>query len=128
GADRVAEGASAAVHVHLCVVEAEVVHGCHGDDGEGFVDLEQVNVVLGPARALQHLFHRADGCGGEPLRRVGVGGVGHDLRQRGQAARLGGGFAHQHQRRRAVGDGGGAGGGYRAVLGEGGAQLRDLVE
>ena len=40
-----AERAGAAVHVDLVVRQAEVAHRRHGDDGEGLVDLEEVDVV-----------------------------------------------------------------------------------
>ena len=45
GADRVAERHRAAVDVDLVAVELEVADELLGDDGEGLVDLEQVDVV-----------------------------------------------------------------------------------
>ena len=40
-----AEGAGSAVNINLGVVEANIVHGSHGYDGESFVDFIQVDVV-----------------------------------------------------------------------------------
>ena len=50
-ADRMAERAGAAVHVHLVVRQAELLHRRHGDHGEGLVDLVQVDVLRAPAGA-----------------------------------------------------------------------------
>ena len=60
--------------------EAEIAHRRHGDDGEGLVDLEQVDVVERPAGLRQQLPDRADRRGGEPGRRLRVGGVADDAR------------------------------------------------
>ena len=82
----------------------EVAHRRHGDDGEGLVDLEQVDGILAPSSLLEQLLQRADWRGGEILRRGGVGRMRDDSRKRRRAALLGLAFAHHDKRRRAVGD------------------------
>src|SRR3954470_8334474 len=52
-ADRMAKRASAAVDVHPVVRQPVLLHGRHGDYGEGFVDLVQVDVASFPARLLE---------------------------------------------------------------------------
>jgi len=89
GADRVAEGASAAIDVQFCVRDAQLAHRCHRNCRKGFVDLEQVNRVDAPAGFFQQFTDCADRCGGEPLRLLRMGGVRHDPRQRLQSTRLG---------------------------------------
>src|SRR3546814_10881056 len=44
-ADRVAEGAGAAVDVELLARNAELAHRGHGDDGEGLVDFPQIDLA-----------------------------------------------------------------------------------
>src|ERR1700731_1937528 len=53
---------------------------------------------------------------------------GGDAGKRGQAARGGVLGAYQDKRRGAVVDAGGVAGGHRAILGEGGLQLRERIE
>src|SRR5450432_4024150 len=48
GANRVAKRAGTAVDVQALMIELEIVHGRHGDDRKGFVDLEQVHVPDAP--------------------------------------------------------------------------------
>src|SRR5690606_37248998 len=54
-ADRVPERDRAPVHVDLLAIEAQVADELLGHDGEGLVDLEEVDVVDGQARLLEHL-------------------------------------------------------------------------
>ena len=61
-ADRVAERHGAAVDVDLVAVEVEVAHELLGHDGEGLVDLEEVDVVERHARPRSRTL-RADGTG-----------------------------------------------------------------
>jgi hypothetical protein len=61
------------------------VHGGHRHRREGFVDLEQVDVLGGPAGLLEQLLQRADRRGGEQVRLLRVGGVADDLGDRRQA-------------------------------------------
>ena len=121
-----AERGGAAIDVDLVVRNAEVVHRDHRDAGERLVDLEQVDIVFRPAGLGHHLLQRRDGGGGELGRLVGVGGVGDDPRDRGQAELVGDALPGQHQRGGAVRNRRGVGGGDRAVLGEGGLQRRDF--
>ena len=72
GADRMAERAGAAVDVDLLVRQPEVAHRRHGDDGEGLVDLEQIDEVLAPPGLLEQLFQRPDRGGGKIFRRGGM--------------------------------------------------------
>ena len=88
GADRVAERAGAAVDVDLLVRKPEVAHRRHGDDGEGLVDLEEVDGILAPAGLLEQLVERADRRGREIFRRGGVGRMRDDARERRRAALL----------------------------------------
>ena len=56
GADRMAQGAGAAVDVQLGVVDAQLPHRRHGHGREGLVDLEQVHVADLPASLVEHLL------------------------------------------------------------------------
>src|SRR5579863_9346121 len=128
-ADGVAEGAGAAVHVHLGALQLELGHGGHGHHGEGLVDLEQVHVLHAPARLLEELTDGPHRGGGEPGGVLGVSGVTDDARQRRAFLLLCLARAHQHQRRGAIGDGGGGGSRDRATLFlEGRLQGRDLLD
>src|SRR6185437_15074259 len=91
----VAQGAGAAVDVDLGVIEVEVAHGDHRDVGEGFVDFEEIDVFGLPACALQCFLDRADGCGGEPARFVGVAGLRDDAGDGFEAAFFGNAFARE---------------------------------
>src|SRR6516165_6308065 len=53
--DRVTEGAGAAVHVDPRMIDVDVAHRRHGDDGEGLVDLVQVRIVRPPIELREHL-------------------------------------------------------------------------
>src|SRR5690606_34898565 len=64
GADGVALGAGTAVDVDLDMRDVEPVHGQQRDHGEGFVDLEQVDVCHAPVELFQQFFdgsYRGDG-------------------------------------------------------------------
>ena len=47
-----AERAGAAMHIHLFMRQAELAHRRHHDDGEGLVDLEEIDARERPADAL----------------------------------------------------------------------------
>ena len=51
-----AERAGAAVHVDLFMRQAQIAHRDHRDIGEGFVDLEQIDVVLASSPRASALF------------------------------------------------------------------------
>src|SRR5206468_2669179 len=61
GPQRVPETDRPAVHVHLVAIEAQVLLDREVLSGEGFVDLEQVDVVELEARALECLADRRGG-------------------------------------------------------------------
>jgi len=82
GADRMAERAGAAVHVHLRMIELEIVHRSHGDARESFVDFVEVDVASIPARAFEHRTNRADRRRREPLGRLRVARVCNDAGER----------------------------------------------
>jgi hypothetical protein len=63
-----AERAGAAVDVDLLVGKAEIAHGGHGDDGEGLVDFEEIDIRKRPASALEQRANSADGRGGKKRR------------------------------------------------------------
>ena len=121
-----AEGAGAPVDVQLLVRDAQFAHGDHGDDSEGLVDLEEIDIGDRPAGLGQSLLHGRDRRGGEEARLMGVGGVTGDAGDNFQAQALCHRSAGQHQGRGAVADRGGIGGGNGAVGTEGGAQGGDL--
>ncbi len=123
-----AERACAAVNVDLVVVQIQIAHRGHGDDGERLVDLEQIHLGRGPAGLLEHFANRTDGRGGEPRGCLRMGGVSAYLGAHPQTAPLGLRAAHHHQRRGAVGDGAGVGRGDGAAFAEGGLEMRNLVE
>ncbi len=85
GTDRMALGAGAAIDIDLGMIEAVFAHGEHGDHGEGFVDLEQVDVVLAPAGPGEQVGHRADRRQGES--RSGPGSGWHGRRSRASGFR-----------------------------------------
>ena len=105
----------------------EIAHRRHGDDGEGLVDLEEIDGIRAPAGLLEQLFQRADRRGGEIFRRGGVGRMRDDARKRGRAALLRLALAHHDERRGAVGDRARIGGRHRAAVAERGLERRDLV-
>ena len=84
-AERVAHGDGAAVDVDDVGRDAQVVGGGDTDRGEGFVDLEQVDVGDAEAGAVEGRLDRV----GRLVEQRGVGpgdlAVADDLRQRGDA-------------------------------------------
>ena len=74
-------------------------HRRHGDDGEGLVDLEQIDLARAPADLVGELPDRADRRGGEPAGLLRMGAMADDGRQRREAELLRLGAAHHHQRR-----------------------------
>ena len=82
GTDGMALRASAAVDIDLCPVQPQFVHRHHRYASEGFVDLEQVDVVLGPAHLVEQLGDGAGGGEGELGGMDRMGGVAGDPGQR----------------------------------------------
>ncbi len=122
------ERAGAAVHVHLVVRQAVLLHSRHGHYGERLVHLVEIDTLRVPAGALEKLRHRADRRGREPVGLLGVRRVAGDERKRREAAPLGGGAPHEDQRRGAIRDRARVGRGHGAILAECRLQRRDLVE
>ena len=104
----------------------EVAHRRHGDDGEGLVDLEEVDGILAPSGLLEQLFQRADRGGGEILRRGGMGRVRDNACEGRSAALLSLAFAHHDKRRGAIRDRARIGRRHRAAVTERGLERRDL--
>ena len=82
-ADGVSKRAGAAVDVELVAGNAEIALRRHCHHGEGFVDLEQIDITGAPADLVEQLADRRDRRGGEPLRFLAVGGMALDLSQIG---------------------------------------------
>mmetsp|Transcript_5764 Transcript_5764/g.13405 ORF Transcript_5764/g.13405 Transcript_5764/m.13405 type:complete len:302 (+) Transcript_5764:88-993(+) len=123
-ADGVADGDGAPVDVDLCLVEAEQLVVGEGDDREGLVDLEVVDLRQRDARVCRGLGQRGARRGGEPRRLLLGVAVPLDCGEDGAAVPLRRGARHEEHGRRAVGDSGSVGGGNRAVLLEGGSRAR----
>lgn len=81
-ADRVTEGAGAAVYVDLVVIESHVPHGGHDSDRKRLVDFPQIYAGRRPSNPGQQLLHRARGRGGKQSRLLSVGGVPDDSGER----------------------------------------------
>ena len=121
-----AERHRAAADVDPLRIEVQLLEEGEGDHREGLVDLPQVDVRRRQAGPREDAADGAHRRGGEPLRSLGGGAVGDDARERlaPQRGRVGGGG--EHQGGGAVVDLAGVGGGHRAVLLEGGLEVRHL--
>ena len=58
GTNGVSQGAGSAINVDPPAIQADIVNGCHGDAGEGFVDFIQIHVFCRPAQLLMQLADR----------------------------------------------------------------------
>src|SRR5690606_4676351 len=94
GTDGVTQGGRAAMDIHLVMRQTEVFHGCHSDDGKGFVDLVKVDVVSLPVQLGQQLLDGADRGGGEPLGLMCMLAVSDNAGQWGGTELLCCGFPH----------------------------------
>ena len=121
-----AKGAGAPVHVHLFGIESQFTRCKHRDHGEGFVDLEQVDVLLYPARLAEKFLDCPDRRERERLRCLGVGRMGHDARADGERVARGDVTPRHDERCSPIRDRTRVGGCHGAVGLEGGAQLRDF--
>jgi hypothetical protein len=101
-ADRMAKRAGAAMHIDLFVRQGKLLHRRHGDHREGLVDFEKIDIRQGPAGLVHQFSQRLDGGGGELTRRLGVGGMRQDNRQRRDAPLFGLRAAHENECRGAV--------------------------
>ena len=75
----------AAEDIDLFVGDVQVLHGRHGNDRKGFVDLEQIHIGRFPSQTLHQFGNRADRRGREPLRLLRMGAVADDPRLRRDA-------------------------------------------
>ena len=87
GTDGMTEGAGAAVDVDFVGVQAELLNSEQGDNGKGFVDFEEVDVVFAPACFVEHFVDGTNRRQGEFGRQLRVAGVGDNARNRRGARR-----------------------------------------
>ena len=113
--------------IDLVVRDAEVVHREHCDAGKSFVHFEQVDIGDGPARLGKAFGDRTDRSGGEGRWFLRMRGKGNDARNRGVALGIGDRLTRQDKCGCSIRDGRAGRSGNGAVLGESGAQARDLV-
>src|SRR5258708_17440808 len=119
GTDRMAVRDRSTLDVHDVLRETELAGDDDGDRGEGFVDLDALDLRDGPARALPRLLDRGNGATAEHARLDGGDAIGHQAGDRPEAA-LFGPFLVRHDDRRGTGvDPRRIAGGDRAALAEG---------
>lgn len=118
-AERVAEGDGAALGVDLLLGQAQLVGAPQALAGEGLVDLEDVDVVLGDAGELEDLGDGLPGTDAHEQWRDADDAGRHVLAKDGLAQALGGAALHQQHGGGAVADLRGVAGVDAAVLGEG---------
>ena len=114
--DRVSERYRAAMHVDLIRIEAQKPIIGDGDDGEGLVDLKEVDRVESHARVRDRRRQRLRRCRCEPRRLLLGVAIALDDGEHLAPVALGGGARHEQHTRGAVGDGGGVRGGHGPVL------------
>ncbi len=126
--DGMAEGHRAAVDVHLRGIEAELAADRDGLDGEGLVQLHEVDALGAPAGLLPELLHRGH-RGHHHERRVEAGhGLAHDPRDGLEAAGLGHIGPHHHEGRGSVVHAGRVARGHGTALLEGRLQAAERFE
>ena len=103
-ADGMAQSAGAAVDVQFVVGDSKIGSCRHGDDREGLVDLEQIDVRSGPTGLFLQLANGVDGRSREPGGLLGVGGVADEPGKDRRAERLGRRLPHDDEGCRAVVD------------------------
>ena len=122
GADGMTEGDGAAAGVELFQVEPEQAGAAEGLHGEGFVDLDGIDLIERPARAGADAADGFDGAEAHERRIATDGGAGDDA---GAGSELVGGdgfVAGEQDEGGAVVDAGGVAGGDAAVFAKGGLQ------
>jgi hypothetical protein len=112
----VTEGDGAAVHVDLREVEAGLLRHGEGHDGEGLVDLEEVDVVDGQPELARVTSMALAGRRGEPLGRLRGAAVADDAGEGGEPEALHRVARGEHEGRGAVVDLARVGGGDGARL------------
>ena len=128
GADWVADGDGSAVDIEFFVGDAEFAGGIHGDDGEGFVDFEEVDVINGFTGSFEQVFDRGGRGGGEPLGFLGELAIGDDFADGFETVlfnRFGGGENHGGG---SVVDGASVAGGGHTFFAESGAKFGEFVD
>ena len=73
--NRVTKSTGAAIHVDLVVINAEIAHRRHRDDGKRLVDFIQVDIVGAPAKLVVQDPYCRDRRRGEPCRLLSKTGV-----------------------------------------------------
>ena len=57
-----------AVNIQLVVRDTQILHRSHGDNGKGFVDLEEIHRRHVPFQCIEQFLNGKNGCGGKPAR------------------------------------------------------------
>ena len=112
------EHAAAAIHIHLVMVKAKLLHCNHRDHGEGLINFPELNIIGFPARFLQRFFHRVNGRRCEFRRLMRVGGVRDDFGEDFISTFFSVWLTHQHHGGRAVINGARIGSRNGAIFGE----------
>src|SRR5690606_7918483 len=74
----VAQRTCASVYVYLFMWQTEIVHRCHRNHRESFVDLEEINVFEVPSDAFGQSTYRSNWSGWKLMRRIGMRRMAHD--------------------------------------------------
>src|SRR3989442_7148850 len=111
-ADGMADGDGAAVHVDIFGIELELARDGDGGNGEGFVELEEIDVFIAiPAGFLEEIIDGVHGGHHDPLGLDAGNGLGDDAGERRLAKLFGDAFAADEKSRGpVVGAGSDAGG------------------
>ena len=123
-----AQGDARAVDVGAGGVEPQLPYHVNGLGGEGLVQLDQVDVVQGDARALQHLARRWHGAGAHVGRLDARHGPAHPTHARRDALRGRALGRHDDERGSGVVHPRGVAGGHRATVLEGGPERCELLD
>src|SRR5438046_2430873 len=103
GADRMTDGHCAAVDVHFFGIEFQLARDGDGGDGEGFIELDEVNVLIaGPACFREQFFDGIDRSHHHPLRFDATDSLRNDSSDRSLAKARGVPLTGDNQRGGAV--------------------------
>ncbi len=127
-AERVAEGDGATERIHLGRIDAEFLHHCDRLRGEGFIELDPVQLILRDANLRQHLGDRRDRADAHDLGRHAADGVAGKAGQRRQVVFAQNSFRNQHHGTGAIGHLRRIPGRHRTARMENRLQLGQLVE
>ena len=109
-------------------VDPELLDHRHGLDGEGLVQLEQIDVLQIPADLLGHALHRFNRRHQHEPWRETAGRLSDDTRERPDAESSRPGGSHHDQRRGPVIDSRGVPGGHGAAVLERGLQSGECFD